>query len=100
MKKLFYSALIITAISGSFSTAASAAEVLEDTISKQQEKQPVELDKLPDAVRKEIASDKFVGWTPSSAFTVKSAIPYYEIVMIRGEEKKVVKLDEKGQQID
>lgn len=99
MKKLFYSALFITAISCSFPIAASAIVMVEDT-SQQEQKQAIELDKLPDAVRKEIAGDAYVGWTPSSAFVVKSAIPYYEIVMVRGEEKRTLKLDEKGQKID
>lgn len=100
MKKVFYPVLLFAVIACSNSNTSLAASNHPDTVIVQEEKTPVKLDLLPDAVRKEIASDKYVGWTPSAAFLIKSVVPYYEVEMIRGEEKRIVKLDEKGQKID
>ena len=73
-------------------TAAVNAEV------ENGERTPVSLDKLPEPVKKSLASADYAGWKPVAAYWVKNdKAGYYEIEATKGAEKTVIRLDEQGQ---
>lgn len=66
-----------------------------------QEKVPVKLEELPEAIKKVLASDSYKGWTPSTAFLVKGEKSFYEINLTNAEgEAATVKLDEAGAPVE
>lgn len=64
----------------------------------QDEKKPVKVEELPDAVKAALTGDDYKEWKAEKAFQVKSATgsEYYEIELKKGEEAKTVKLDKDG----
>lgn len=64
----------------------------------QDEKKPVKVEELPDAVKAALSGDDYKEWKPEEAFWVKpaSGAEYYEIKLKKGEEAKTVKLDKDG----
>lgn len=64
----------------------------------QDEKKPVKVEELPDAVKAALAADDYKDWKAEKAFWVKpaSGSEYYEIELKKGEEAKTVKLDKDG----
>jgi hypothetical protein len=100
MKKLILSAAVI-ALAG-FSTVNAytpkSALAYEYNINKIDDRTPVKLEELPDAIKKVLASDDFKEWIPSEAFLVKTdkGSEYYEINVKKGEQTGSLKIDKDG----
>jgi len=103
MKKAIFAAIAIACAgytnAQSDTTAVASNNPNIATNIEDQEKTPLKVEELPDAVRKALASDTYAGWTPAEASLVKSQKPYYEIIVVRGEEKMVVNLDSDGKKV-
>ncbi len=105
MKKLILSA-------AAFLTLSIAANAQEATISEAQssdisneivlneeisDKTPVKVEELPDAVKRSLDSEIYIGWKAEKAFLIKGDSPYYEIsVKNEAGESKILLLDEAG----
>lgn len=77
-------------------TATTAPATAEAT---QQEKTPIKVEELPEAVKTTIAGDEYKGWTPKSASVVKGEAEFYEVILVKGEETSIVKFDKEGKKI-
>lgn len=59
---------------------------------------PVKLEELPENVKKTLAGDAYKGWTPASAFWVETkSSSYFEIELLKGDDKTFAKIDKQGQ---
>lgn len=100
MKKIVLSALFVA-----FAATATIAQPVKATVeivALQEEKTPVKLEELPDAIKKTLSGDEYKDWLPSEAFVVtpEEGAKYYEVTLKKAEEVKVVKLDEAGKVIE
>lgn len=68
----------------------------------QDEDVPVELEKLPQAVQKTLASEVYKDLIPSAMFIVNTeeGVKYFEIMIKKEEEMKVVNIDAEGKVIE
>lgn len=99
MNKLFLAAVAFTFVGYASANTLNApiAATEDSTVVAQQDKRtPVKLEELPEAVKKTLASDTYTGWTAASAVWVDAKISYYEIQLVKGEEKNVAKLSKEG----
>jgi len=101
MKKAIFAVIAIACAgyTNAQTETTATANINVATNVEDQEKTPLKVEELPDAVRKALAGDAYTGWTTAEAFLVKSQKPYYEIKMVRGEEKMVVNLDNEGKKV-
>ncbi|SEL04287.1 intein N-terminal splicing region [Chitinophaga rupis] len=97
MKNLMLS-LVVVALSGVVTVNANAHKPVIAKVQLQDEKKPVKVEELPDAVKATLASDDYKEWKADKAFWVKPATgaEYYEVELKKGEEAKTVKLDKDG----
>lgn len=106
MKKVFLLAAILTvtiaAQANSNVELKNATNTLEVGLNEdEQEKVPVKIEELPDAIRKVLASDSYKGWKAETAFLIKGDAPYYEINLKNAAgESATVKLDEAGSPVE
>jgi len=110
MKKLivpaFVLAMTVTTISSKAQTATPATQVVpqadkavaaEHAQAQQEAKTQVDLNALPDGIKKTLASDNYKEWTAASAWQVKSnGSDYYLVEMKKGEETTTIKVDANG----
>lgn len=96
MKKLMLS-MAFLAVAGTVTVYANQKQNVA-IVQIQDEKKPVKVEELPDAVKAALAADDYKDWKAEKAFMVKpaSGMEYYEIEMKKGEEAKTVKLDKDG----
>lgn len=102
MKKSVLTAAIVALTSVAFVNAnelktnlkANSVVALQDSSSTT----PVKLEELPEPVKTTLASDAYKAWTPTEAFWVKeeSGAEYYQINVVKDEEKGSVKLKADG----
>lgn len=81
---------------------AQPAEIVSMELIAQQEKTPIKLEELPEAVKTTLSGEQFTGWAPSEAFVVtpEEGVKYFEVTLKKGEEVKVVSLSEDGKVIE
>ena len=79
-------------------TVAVDIAVPSDTLKAevQDKRTNVKVEDLPAAVQKTLASDTYAGWKATSAVWVDSKMPHYEIQVVKGTEKNVVKISKDG----
>lgn len=96
MKKLMLS-MAFLAIAGTVTVYANNTQDVA-IVKFQDEKKPVKVEELPDAVKSTLAGDEYKEWMAEEAFHVKPATgsEHYEIKLKKGEESKTVKLDKDG----
>lgn len=96
MKKLMLS-MAFLAVAGTVTVYANQKQNVA-IVQIQDEKKPVKVEELPDAVKAALAADDYKDWKAEKAFWVKpaSGSEYYEIELKKGEEAKTVKLDKDG----
>ena len=96
MKKLMLS-MAFLAVAGTVTVYANQKQNVA-IVQIQDEKKPVKVEELPDAVKAALAADDYKEWKAEKAFWVKpaSGMEYYEIELKKGEEAKTVKLDKEG----
>ena len=99
MKKLMLS-LAFLALAGVVTVNANTQQDVT-IVRLQDEKKPVKVEELPDAVKATLAGDDYKEWMAEKAFQVKPATgaEYYEIELKKGEETKTVKLDKDGKPV-
>jgi hypothetical protein len=98
MKKVILSAAFL-AIAGitaanakSIKTTPAVYAVQDSTQSK-----TVKLEDLPDPVKATLAADAYKDWTPASATLVKAKDgEYYAIIVKKGQEQAILKVDAAG----
>ncbi len=83
-------------------TIAQPVKLVSTEIIAQQEKTPIKLEELPDAVKTTLTGEQFTGWAPAEAFVVtpEEGAKYFEVTLKKGEEVKVVNLGEDGKVIE
>lgn len=92
---------MLSALLVAFAATATIAQPVKTTTIEtiaQQEKTPVKLEELPDAVKATLSGETYSEWAPSDAFVVSTAegTKHFEITLKKGEEVKVVNLGEDG----
>ena len=100
MKKIMLSALFVA-----FAVSATIAQPVNEVsieVVAQQEKTPIKLEELPDAVKTTLSGEAYTGWIPSEAFVVtpEEGSKYFEVTLKNEEEVKVVNLSEDGKVIE
>lgn len=89
----------------SLGMAVSATAVKANTINANNsivvtmndEKTVIKAEELPEAVKKTLAGDAYKGFAAVEAFLIKTGeVSHYEVTLIKGEEKQVVKLNADG----
>jgi len=97
MKKIMLS-LMVLALAGVVTVNANSNQQGVAIVQQQDEKVPVKVEELPDAVKTALAADDYKEWMPEKAFHVKPATgnEYFEVELKKGEETKTVKLDKDG----
>jgi len=98
MKKVILSAAILALVG---LTTVNAKTITKSpvvvTIAIQQEKTPVKMEELPDAVKTTLKDDAFKEWVPSEAFHIKTdKAEYYEIDVKKGAETRAVNIGPDG----
>ncbi len=102
MKKYILSAAIVALTTVAFaqdSIPSSTEAPAETTMTTTQDSSstPVKLEDLPEAVKTTLTSDTYKAWTPTEAFLVKeNGNEYYQINVIKEEEKGSVKINADG----
>ncbi|WP_207431322.1 hypothetical protein [Sabulibacter ruber] len=106
MKKVILSAFglfVFATVSANAQTqTAQTAQTKPAATAAQDNKTPVKVEELPEAVKTALTSDAGLKeWTPTTAYLVKDAAgkEYYTIEMKKGEEKGAIKLDKDGNQV-
>ena len=102
MKKMMLSALFVA-----FGTTAILANTIKSSTTEmvsfiQDEKAPVKLEELPDAVKATLAGEKYSDWTPTGAFVVtpEEGAKHFEVVLKNSEDEvAVLKISEDGKEI-
>ena len=72
------------------------------TVMQFQDRTPVKAEDLPDAVKEALAGEEYSEWTIKEAFAVAPAegVPFFEISLQKGDENRVVTLNEAGEVVD
>lgn len=96
---------MLSALFVAFAATATIAQPVKTVfveIVAQQEKTPIKLEELPDAVKTTLSGEQFTDWAPSAAFVVtpEEGAKYFEVTLNKGEEVKVVNLSEDGKVIE
>lgn len=97
---------MFSALFVAFAATATMASPMTDNVSIvnaiQQDKTPVKLEELPDAVKTTLSSDEYQGWIPSTAFAVtnEEGKKYFEIQLKNEDQVKVVNLDSDGKPVE
>jgi hypothetical protein len=68
-----------------------------------EEKTPIALEDLPEAVQAALEDEEFTGWEASKAYLIKAEmadeLDQYEVVMQQAEDTMTVKFDEEGKRL-
>lgn len=100
MKRLFIAAITVTLTTVTFASSATTTPGTSVTIVRVDEKTPVKLEDLPEAVKKALKGPEFEGWMPVLAYWVKlEKSSFYEIELRKGDEKKIVNLTAEGTRV-
>lgn len=96
---------MLSALLVAFAATATIAKPIQTTtiqIMVQDDRSPIKLEELPDAVKETLSSEEFAEWTPTEAFVItkKEGPKYYEVSLKKGEEVKVVNFSEDGKVIE
>lgn len=98
MKKVLFAALAATCFLGFQSVADAAINGQQDTtMAVPAQKEKIDVNQLPDAVKKTLASDAFKGTEVVSAYLVKNGDKnIYEVTIRKDGKDAVVNIDENG----
>lgn len=98
MKKVILSVFSLgMAVSATALTANTMNANNAVVVSMNDEKTAVKAEELPDAVKKTLAGDVYKDFATVEAFLIKSGeMSHYEVTLIKGQEKQVVKLNADG----
>lgn len=103
MKKAIIAAVALTFAGYTHAAQASIPDTTiaaTDTVAVEDNRTPIKIEDLPEAVKKSLNSTAYEGWTPVSAYWVEgTGLAYYEITMTKEAEKKYVKLDKEGNSV-
>gem|GEM_PF-4894035 len=92
-----YTQLIASAATFSAPRSSFSASGTSVTFSEEDERTPVKMEDLPTEVKQALEAPEFYGWTAVMAWWVREEkASFYEIDFAKGTEKKVVRLNEKG----
>lgn len=105
MKKLMISAMMMALVSVSVVSAGVRSMIdmyTVSTVTMEDEKVEIKPEDLPDAVKKTLASDAYKEWTVSKAYSVTTSEGkhFFEVDLLKGEEKATVKLDKDGKVLE
>lgn len=96
MKKVLVAAIAIAFTGISFAQDEVAVKTAVEVKEGAEKKVEVKLEELPAAVKETLASDNFKEMKAEKAFLVEGDAKYYEIILAKGEERVVVKINEEG----
>lgn len=101
MKKAFIAAVVLS-FAGYTNATTMTATTGDTTVvvaANEETRTPVKVEDLPDAVKATLATDSFKDWKATEAFWVENEAPHFEVHLLKGEEKTVVKLNKEGQSV-
>lgn len=102
MKKLFVAAVV--ALAGFTVQQAQAIETvkIEKVVVKDgEEKTPIKLEELPQAIQDVLKTDTYKEWTPTAAFAVKDGEKsYFQVDVKKGEETASLKFTEDAKPVE
>lgn len=94
MKKIIIAAIALT-FGGITNVVSANTGNIE--ITSEDNRTPIKVEDLPEAVKKSLASTAFEGWTAVSAYLVEGvAGSHYEVTLTKEAEKKTVNFDKEG----
>jgi hypothetical protein len=95
-------AIIFATLACTFQLAEARATMTPTAIliGIKQERTPVELSDLPDAIKKTLKGEEYAGWIAKNAFYVSDGDGHYEIELQKGKELQIVKFDKDGKKLD
>ncbi len=87
-----------------FTTVSVTAQTTEPqpttiTEKKEQEKTPVKVEELPEAVKNAIAGSDYKGWTVKTAYVLKGVKDIYEITFVKGQEITTANFSKDGKKL-
>lgn len=97
MRAIIFATLAFTLQYADVNAATSPENTVAVAI--KQERTPVELSDLPDAIKKTLKGEEYAGWIAKNAFYVAEN-EHYEIELQKGKEIQVVKFDKDGKKLD
>lgn len=72
---------------------------MQEVIKGEDQRLPVKPEELPEPVKKMLADEQYRDWKIAEAYMVQEERKIYEITLSRGQEKMVIKVDEKGNKL-
>jgi len=98
MKAIIFATLAFALPHAEVNAATSPQDAVVTGI--KQERTPVELSDLPDAIKKTLKGEEYAGWIAKNAFYVADGNGHYEIELQKGKELQIVKFDKDGKKLD
>jgi hypothetical protein len=87
--------------SDTIQVAAVNDTVAASAVAHDETRRQIKIDELPAAVRSDLNTPQYKGWTPSVAYQVSAdKKDWYEITVVKGDESKVVKYNSEGSKLD
>ncbi len=102
MKRILLALCTFSLFGTSFVAASGyTVEVVSHIQQAHEEKTPVNVNTLPEAVKNVLSGNSYVGWLATIAFMVKGddLAVYYEIELKKGEEITTLRLTQNGQPV-
>lgn len=97
MKTMIYSLMILFLAAGLHITLmAQSTKHTNEMIKGEDQRIPVKPEELPEPVKKKLSEEPYKEWKIGEAYMVQEEKKFYEITLLRGQEKQVIKLDEDG----
>jgi len=98
MKKVFFSALLLTGISSASFAQTTNAPVQAPSVAATQQEEKVKVDPaaLPEAVKKTLAGDAYKGWQATTAWTSKSRQDLYTVELKNADKTQTIKISKDG----
>jgi Fe-S cluster biosynthesis and repair protein YggX len=97
MKTIIY--IILSVFSIGPAALAQSKVVVQEVIREKEEgdqRFPVKPEELPEAVKKALSDEQYKDWKVTEAFLIQEERKIYEITLMKGQEKQVIKMDEQG----
>lgn len=98
MKTIIY-LVVLVGLTGFGKAAPAQVSPTQEVIKGEDQRIPVKPEELPEPVKKLLADEQYKDWKVSEAYMVQEERKIYEITLVRGQEKTVIKVDEKGNKL-
>ena len=98
MRTMIY-LLVAVGLTGVVQAAPAQVAPTQEIIKGEDQRIPVKPEELPEPVKKLLTDEQYKDWKVSEAYMVQEERKIYEITLSKGQEKMVIKVDEKGNKL-